>query len=71
MSRHLRIPHLSVLAVAAALMLGACSNQIPAPQPVAGQPLTWAQQHQAALQQAQIDHEERRGTRPCGLSGCF
>jgi hypothetical protein len=50
------------------VMLSAC--QPPVPPPVPGQPLTWAQQHQLDLQQAQEMHDRRRQERPCGPNDC-
>jgi len=49
--------------------LAAC--QPPAPPPVPGQPLTWAQQHQRDLQEAQDMHDRRRQDRPCRPNDCF
>jgi len=57
-----------LLLAAGALTLSACS---PVPPPVPGQPLTWAQQHQLDLQQAQDMHDRRRQDRPCHPNDCF
>ena len=50
------------------VMLSACQEPVPAPVP--GQPLTWAQQHQLDLQEAQDLHDRRRQERPCGPNDC-
>jgi hypothetical protein len=47
-----------------AVTLAAC--QPPIPEPVPGQPLTWAQKHQLDLQEAQDMHDRRKVDRPCG-----
>ena len=46
---------------AAILLLAACNNQLPAPPPVPGQPMTWAQKHQLYLQEYQQLNQDRMG----------
>jgi len=51
----------ALFAVAAALLLTACSNTYGPP--VAGQPLTWGQRHYLDVQKAAQDHDSRRSDR--------
>jgi hypothetical protein len=63
MKKHtlLRAAGTGLFVLVGAATLAAC--QPPAPPPVPGQPLTWAQQHQLDLQEAQDMHDRRRQDR--------
>jgi hypothetical protein len=50
---------------AGAVLLSASQCTTPIPPPVPGQPLTWAQQHQIDLQEAQDEHLNRRQNDGC------
>jgi starvation-inducible outer membrane lipoprotein len=63
----LRITGTTLFWTAGILMLSACQ---PVPPPVPGQPLTWAQQHQLQVQEAQEMHDRRRQDRPCAPHDC-
>lgn len=69
MKKHtlVRVVGTGLIVAAGALTLSACQT---VPPPVPGQPLTWAQQHQIDLQQAQEMHDRRRQDRPCGPNDC-
>ena len=57
------------LCLSGAVLLSAC--QPAPPPPIPGQPLTWAQQHQLDLAEAQEMHDRRKQDHPCAPHDCM
>ena len=53
------------------LLLSACNNQLPAPAPVPGQPLTYAQQYELKKARYQADLDSRHQDHNCPSKRCL
>ena len=60
----------ALFCIASGLLLSACVQPQPQ-QPVAGQKLTWAQQHAIDVKNYQELGDNRRQDRPCRLKSCY